>query len=248
MIIFYIIKVLWWMLLKNPVKRKALKFEKQGNFEERDKIVNESVPMWAKYALSLCPAEVEVVGQEKIPQDQAVVFIANHQSNMDIPTMLGYIDKPIAFIAKVELKKVPLISDWMKLMGCTFMDRKSPRDAIKAIHDAADGLKKGYSQMIFPEGTRSRGGAPHEFKAGSFKLAFMAEAPIVPVTIDGTWHLWEEKGTLTKGKVKLTVHDPIFTKGMSKEEMHDLPAKVEKICLESLPAPIELEDKKHGLF
>lgn len=237
------------MLFKNKRLKIAKKFEKEGNIEERDKIVHYNVPLWARYALSLCPAEVEVIGQEKIPQDQAVVFIANHQGNMDIPVMLGYIEKPIAFVAKVELAKIPLLSDWMRLMQCTFMDRKSPRSAVQAIHEAADNLKKGYSQMIFPEGTRSRGGPHREFKAGSFKLAFMAEAPIVPVTIDGTWRLWEEKGTLTKGKVTLTIHDPIYTKGLSKEELHDIPAKVEEICCAPLPEPVEVKVKKrHGIL
>lgn len=246
MLLIKIIKIFSWMILQNKRLKKAKKYEKEGNFAERDKIVHNNVPTWARYVLKQCPAEVEVIGHEKIPQDQAVVFISNHQGNMDIPLMLGYIDKPIAFVAKVELAKIPVLAAWMKLMQCTFMNRKSPRDSVKAMHDAVDNLQKGYSQMIFPEGTRSRGGPHHEFKAGSFKLAFMAKAPIVPVTIDGTWRLLEEKGKFQKGKVTLTIHDPIYTADMSKEEMHALPPKIEEICCASLPEPIQLKNKKHG--
>lgn len=246
--IIKLFKIIFWMLTKGKRLRLAKKYDRQGNTEGRDKIVHENVPLWARYVVEQCPAEVTVIGEEKLPADQAVCFIANHQSNFDIPVLLGYINKPMTFVAKVELAKVPLLADWMRMLQCTFIDRKSPRASIQAIHDAADGIKRGYSQMIFPEGTRSRGGPHREFKAGSFKLAYMAEAVIVPVTIDGTYHLLEEKGKLSKGKVTVTIHDPIATKGMSKEEMHDLPAKVEKICCESLPPPIQLDGKKHGLL
>jgi len=249
MVVFKLIKIMNWMFVHNGRLKRAQRFEKEGNIAERDKIVHENVPLWARYMLKQCPAEVEVIGHEKIPTDQAVVFIANHQGNMDIPVMLGHIDKPIAFVAKVELAKIPMLSDWMRLMQCTFMNRKSPRDSIKAMHDAVDGLKRGYSQMIFPEGTRSRGGPHREFKAGSFKLAFMADAPIVPVTLDGTWRLLEEKKSFRKGKVKVIIHDPIYTAGLSKEELHEIPAKVEQICCAPLPEPIQLkEKKKHGLL
>lgn len=248
MTIIKLFKIIFWMVFRGKRLKIAQKYDKENNIPSRDKIVNENVPLWARYVIKQCPAEVEVIGQEKIPQNEAVCFIANHQGNMDIPVLLGYINKPMAFVAKVELAKVPFISPWMVLMGCTFMDRKSPRASVKALHDAAEGLKKGYSQMIFPEGTRSRGGPHHEFKAGSFKLAYMAEATIVPVTIDGTWRLLEEKGKLRKGKVTITVHDPIVTKGLSKEELAAIPPKVEQICCAPLPPPIALKDKKHGLL
>lgn len=248
MTILKLIKIIFWMFIRGNILKKAKKYDKENNIEARDKLVQECVPVWAKYVLDLCPAEVEVIGQEKIPQDQAVCFVSNHQGNMDIPVLLGFVHKPMAFVAKIELAKIPMLSDWMKLMQCTFLDRKSPRASVQAMHDAVEGLKKGYSQMIFPEGTRSRGGPHHEFKAGSFKLAYQAESIIVPVTINGTWKLLEEKGKLQKGKVTITIHDPIPTKGMTKEEMHELPAKVEQICCAPLPPPIQLENKKHGLL
>lgn len=246
--ILKLIKIVCWMLSLNKKLRQAKKYDKKGDIEARDKIVHESVPVWARYVAKQCPATVEVVGQEKLPKDKAVVFIANHQSALDIPVLLGFVDKPMTFVAKAELAKIPLLADWMRMLQCTFIDRKSPRASVQAMHDAVDGVKKGYSQMIFPEGTRSRGGPHHEFKAGSFKLAFMAEATIVPITIDGTWHLLEEKGALSKGHVKLTIHDPIPTAGMTKEEMHALPPKVEQICCGALPPPIELKEEKHGII
>ena len=229
--LFALIKMVSYMLSKNKLRRLALKFDKAGDVENRDKVVFGIVPQWARFVVEkVVRATVEVTGEEKIPRDRAVVFIGNHQGNMDIPLLFGFINKPMTFVAKAELGKIPLLSDWMRLLQCTFLERKSPRKSIQAIHDAAEGVKKGYSQVIFPEGTRSRGGPHHEFKPGSFKLAFLSGAPIVPVTIDGTWRIYEGQKKVKLGQhIKLTIHDPIETAGLSKEEQSKIPEMVEKI-------------------
>ncbi|WP_407429211.1 lysophospholipid acyltransferase family protein [Treponema sp.] len=229
--IISLIRIAFYMLTKNKTRRLALKYDKAGDISNRDKVVFDVVPKWARFVFTnVAKATVEVTGEEKLPKDRAVVFIGNHQGNMDIPLLFGFINKPMTFVAKAELAKIPLLSDWMKLLQCTFIERKSPRKSIQAIHDAAEGVKKGYSQVIFPEGTRSKGGPHHEFKAGSFKLAFMSDAPIVPVTIDGTWRIYEGQKKIKKGQhVKLIIHDPIETKGLSKEEQQKIPSMVEKI-------------------
>ena len=226
-----LIRVALYMFSKNHLRRLALKYDKAGDIQNRDRVVFDIVPQWARFVFTnVTKATVEVSGEEKIPRERAVVFIGNHQGNMDIPLLFGFINKPMTFVAKAELGKIPLLSDWMKLLQCTFIERKSPRKSIQAIHDAAEGVKKGYSQVIFPEGTRSKGGPHHEFKAGSFKLAFLSGAPIVPVTIDGTWRIYEGQKKVKLGQhVKLIIHDPIETEGLSKEEQAKIPSMVEKI-------------------
>ena len=94
-------------------------------------------------------------------------------------------------------------------------------------------LKNGKSLLIFPEGTRSRDGKIHEFKAGSFKLAIKSGVPIVPLTIMGTSDIYEGNGNiLKKGDVHLYIHDPIYMENMSKEEMGSLHKMVEDIVRE----------------
>jgi len=230
------VRMLFYMLSKNKQLRLAKKAEKAGNYAERDRIVNETVPGWAKYMFKICKATVDVKGLENLPKDRAVVFIGNHQGNMDIPLLFGFIPKPMTFVAKAELGKIPLLADWMRMLQCTFIERKSPRKSMQAIHDAAAGVGKGYSQVIFPEGTRSKGGPHHEFKAGSFKLAFMSKAPIVPVTIDGTWKIYEANKKITKGcHVTLEIHPPIETEGLTREQQAEIPPKVEQIVFAALP-------------
>lgn len=236
-----LVRIVWFMIRQNKLRRRALKFDRQGDVAARDSVVFGIVPVWAQYIFKVCRSTVEIFGEEKIPTDKAVVFIGNHQGNMDIPLLFGFIKKPMAFVAKAELGKIPLLSDWMRLLQCTFIERNSPRKSVQAIHDAAEGVRRGYSQVIFPEGTRSKGGPHHEFKAGSFKLAFMSGAPIVPVTIDGTWRLYEEHKRLYPGHVRLIIHDPIETAGLSREAQAEIPAMVENIVCAPLGEQRKIE-------
>lgn len=214
--------------------RIAQRYDREGKIAERDEMVKLGVVTWGRDVVGLTGSTVEVSGEELIPQDTAVVFVGNHQGYLDIPVMLGFVNKPKAFISKIEILKIPLLSTWMKLMQCTFLDRKNPRQSIKAMQEAVETVKKGYSLVIFPEGTRSRGGPVAEFKAGSFKLALKAGVPIVPVTIDGTWRLFEEHKRFQKGHVKVTVHPAIPTAGLSKEETALLPEKVRAVIMSAL--------------
>ncbi|MBQ0166456.1 MAG: 1-acyl-sn-glycerol-3-phosphate acyltransferase [Treponema sp.] len=227
-----------YLLSKQKYKRQCLRLQKNGQIEERNALVNVHVPDWARYMVNLMgckKSEVTVIGQENIPQDTAVVFIGNHQSYLDIPVMLGYSGKNLAFIAKAEILKVPVLSAWMKLMECVFMVRESPRQSVQAMNTAVENVKKGYSMMIFPEGHRSRSDEIKAFHPGSFKLAFRSEVPIIPVTIDGTWHLFEEKKRPQAAPITLTFHEPIPTAGLTREQQAAIPEKVFEIIKADLP-------------
>lgn len=233
-----LIRTAGYLLGKQKYKKQCLKLEKEGKIEERDVLVNEHVSDWARYMVNLMSckkADVTVIGKEKIPQDTAVVFIGNHQGYMDIPVMLGYSEKNLAFISKAEVLKVPVLSKWMKLMQCVFMVRESPRQSVQAMNTAVENVKKGYSMMIFPEGHRSKSDEIKPFHPGSFKLAFRSEVPIVPVTISGTWHLFEENRRPAAAPVTLTFHDPIPTAGLTREQQSAIPDKVFEIIKAGLP-------------
>lgn len=216
------------VILPNLIKVRAL--HRANKTEQRDREVDRIVKKWARSMVNLSGSKVIVTGEEHVPTQGGVVFISNHQGNFDIPILLGYIDKPKAFIAKKELKKLPLISSWMYYMNCVFMDRSNARAGLKAIQEGAAFLKQGYSQIIFPEGTRSRGEQLGEFKPGSFKLATKAGVPIVPVTIKGSYKIMEANGGLIKPAiVEMYISEPIPTTGLSKEETEQLSGKVRNI-------------------
>ena len=179
-------------------------------------------------------SSVYVKGLENIPEG-AVLFVSNHQSYFDIGVFLGYIPKPLGFVAKAELSKIPVLKRWMEQFRCVFLDRSDIRKSAKAITEGIEILKSGHSLVIFPEGTRSKSSEMLDFKAGSFKLATKAKVPVVPVTIDGTYKILEaNNGRLRAADVAVYVHEPIQTRDLTAEEAAALPGKVQEIIRSKL--------------
>ncbi|MDD5944093.1 MAG: lysophospholipid acyltransferase family protein [Clostridia bacterium] len=186
-------------------------------------------------------SEVIVEGAENIPQEGNFVLIANHQSMIDIFAIMVSLGRPVAFIAKEELKKVPILNNWMRAVGCVFMNRSDLKESLKALIEGIRKVKAGDSMCIFPEGTRTDG-PMLEFKGGSFKLATKSGAPILPLTIDGSHRMLEDNHFwITKETIKLTYHPVIQTKGMSKEEQNELPSRVQDIIGSALK-----EEERYG--
>ena len=223
------------LISKIPAMYKVKSLEKQGKTTERDEYIHKTTSKWAMSHVKMSGAKVNVHGEENIPKDIPVLFISNHQGNFDIALFMSYIDKPKGYVAKIEMKKIPLLRNWMEYMNCIFMDRSSLKKSAEAIIEGIKILKNGHSLVIFPEGTRSRGNKIGEFKAGSFKLATKAKVPIVPVTIKGSYKLMEENGNRIKpADVEIFIHPMIETKNLSKEDLDVLPDKVKKIIEKNL--------------
>lgn len=200
-----------------------------------DEFVYKVSSSWARSLVKMTGSKITVTGQENIPESGAVVFVGNHQGNFDIPIMLGFINKPKAFISKIEVKKLPLVSTWMKYMNCVFIDRKDIRQSVDAINKGVNYIKKGYSFVIFPEGTRSKGNQIGDFKAGSFKLALKAGVPIIPVTIKGSYKIMEQNGFMIKpASVEVIISHPVQTSNISKDEAKNLDETIKHIIASNL--------------
>ena len=221
----------WLRLLATlPNLLRVRRLEAKGMVREHDELTHKVSQAWAGSLLWAAGAKVTVYGEEKIPADQPVLFVSNHQGSFDIPLLISQIGVPKAFVAKIEMEKMPGICTWMKHMKCVFMDRSDIRQSLTVINEAAKQLKAGYSTVIFPEGSRSKGPEMGEFKAGSLKLAMKAGVPIVPIAIKGSYRLMEKQGfKIRPASVEITVFDPVPTKGLSKDEVQDLPQRVKDI-------------------
>ena len=203
---------------------------RKGDLEGRRKYIHKITANWAKLVMKAAGARINIVGLENIPKDQTLLFVSNHQSNFDIPLLLSCIDVPKGFIAKKELENWPFISTWMKYINCIFMDRDNLRKSAEAIVDGIKLLQSGYSMVVFPEGTRSKGKPVNEFKGGSFKLATKSKCSIVPITINGTYKLMESNNNLVKSAdIELVVHPLIETSKLNKEDLEKLPETVHSI-------------------
>lgn len=212
---------------------KANRFLKKGLVEEKRRYINRVASDWAKGLIKITSSSFEVIGLENIPKNQTVLFASNHQGNFDIPILLAYIPFPISFVAKKELIKLPIVSTWMKLMECVFIDRKDLRQSLRAISEAIEILKSGQSMIIFPEGTRSKSMQMEPFKPGSLKLASRASVPVVPTTIVGSYKMFEANNNKIKpAKVKIIFSPPVETGDMEKST--DLTGMVQEVIKENL--------------
>lgn len=200
-----------YALLSTGKLKKAQKLRQEGKVEEHRELVHNHTQKFGQIIMKTAGATVEVKGLENIPKDRNVLFVGNHQSNFDIPLLLSEIPDLIGFISKLEMKKIPIARTWMEEMYCVFMDRNDRRQSLQAIKQGIENLKNGHNIVVFPEGTRSKGGPLGEFKAGSLTLATKSGVPIVPIVIDGTHKLLEDNNNRIKpAHVKLTILEPIY--------------------------------------
>lgn len=197
---------------------------------ERDRIIHQFPDYFGKMMIGVTGSTVTVEGLDNIPKDQSVLFVSNHQSNFDIPLLMGYLQKPIGFIAKAEIKKLPIVPNWMEIMNCVFMDRSDRRQSLNAIKVGIEKLKNGHSLVIFPEGTRSKNNQIGEFKSGSFHLATKSGVPIIPVRIEGTYNILEANNNKIKpANVTLKVFPPVYLDQLGMNDPKEIAAYIKKI-------------------
>jgi len=214
---------------------KLMKLNRQGRMTERDACAHAIARKWAQSGLNMNGSSILVNGIENVPITGGVLFVANHQSNFDIPIMVGHIPRDKGFIAKLELLKVPTFNRWMKYLGCIFIDRRDPRQSLTAISYAAEQLKAGHSLAIFPEGTRSADGTVGPFKAGGFKLAMKARVPIVPVTISGSKNIMPKGSSLIKSaSVNVIISPPLNMDELKGMDSNQISEKVRNIIISNL--------------
>ncbi len=161
--------------------------------EAKDSIVMSYVKWGLRCVTALSGAKVTYIGEDRVPKDRAVLYIANHRSFFD--TILTYqrVPRPTGYMGKKEMEHYPLIRDWMRAAHCVFIDRNDIRQGLKCILECIDDVKNGISICIFPEGTRSRKeGELLPFHEGSFKVATKSGCQIVPIAINNTAALFED--------------------------------------------------------
>jgi 1-acyl-sn-glycerol-3-phosphate acyltransferase len=164
---------------------------------------------WARSIILTTGSKVNVAGSEHISPDKNVCFICNHQGYFDIPLLMGWLDRPVGFIAKQELKKIPVLSGWITAIHSAFLDRSNARKALDSIQKGVKSIQNGHAIIIFPEGSRSHDCTLQDFKVGSLKLAVNAHATIQPITINNTRNIFELTNRIHKSKVALIIHEPI---------------------------------------
>ena len=201
-----------------------------GDFEKEREYILKATSTWGKQMLKAFGATIDVKGRENLPTEGPVVYVSNHQGYADIIALCAALDTiQFGYVAKKELAKVPLYGDWILEVRSVLIERDHPRESIKAISKGINYINDGFSMMIFPEGTRSKGPEMGEFKKGAMKLATKPKVPIIPVSINDSWKCFEEEGRMKGADIGIIVHPAIETKDLSKEEEKHLSDRVEEI-------------------
>jgi 1-acyl-sn-glycerol-3-phosphate acyltransferase len=216
---------LWGYIVSKANKTFTInRLNKAGRIKEKFELINNLVLTCTKRLVKISGADLTVTGTENVPLDEPVLYVANHQSNMDIPLLYATAPQSMAFVAKKEMEKIPLLGYWMKERGCVFIDRENARNSLKSINQAIEKLKSGLTMGVFPEGTRSRGPQIGDFKSGSLRIAIKSGVKVIPVSIKDSYKLSEKKKGIPNPKVSVHYAEPIDGKAF--KDTNELAAAV----------------------
>jgi 1-acyl-sn-glycerol-3-phosphate acyltransferase len=177
------------------------------------------------FALSGIRHRIEAA--QPLPLDRPAVYCANHQSNIDPPVLFQALHPRMHVLYKAEIDRIPVLARAFRIAGFIPIDRRNKERALRSIEAGARSIREGNSFLIFPEGTRGRTDEMLPFKKGGFIMALMAQAPIVPVAIQGS-RAAMRKGSAIIQPVTVTVRvgTPIETVGLDLEDRDALIARV----------------------
>ncbi|MCA9604794.1 MAG: 1-acyl-sn-glycerol-3-phosphate acyltransferase [Myxococcales bacterium] len=191
---------------------------------------------WARWVAEGTGIDVETHGVERLDPKGPYVLMANHQSHVDIVALFNALPMVPGFLAKAELRRIPVFGRAMAAGGHVFVERGEHARAVAAIDEAAAAIRQGATIVLFPEGTRSRRREVMPFKKGGFHLALLAGVPIVPIGIRGTADILPKHDlALLPGRCEIHVGEPIEPEGHTLDEL--LERTHDAICeLAALPA------------
>lgn len=208
--------VLFWlplMALTRLFERDKTRYKTGYLFRKLGMAMSKINPFW----------KITIKGHESINDREPFVMVSNHLSNADIP-VISNLPWEMKWVAKKELFEIPVIGWMMTLAGDIPVDRGKGANKIATFKKSIFYLRNRTSVIFFPEGTRSRDGRLSRFSKGAFELAIREQIPILPMVIDGTHGCLPKNSWIFEPDVhaKLTILDPIPTKGMKRDQVNEL--------------------------
>ena len=181
---------------------------------------------WAKTMCVAAGVRVVVHHPERIVRGRGAVYACNHVSWFDVFAIASVLPR-YTFIAKSELRKLPLFGYGAESAGVVFLARDNRKAAFESYQGAAKEVTAGKNVVVFPEGTRGRDYSLRPFKKGPFVLAIASQCPIIPTIIHGSREVMP-KGSFRVRSGVIDVHflDPIETKGLDYDDRAELMMRV----------------------
>ncbi len=204
----------------------------------REAFIYSTARLVIRSVLAVLGVRPRVRGLDIIDLSRPPLIVCNHLSNLDGPLLISVLPLNPRVLIKAEARRIPLIGWLMKLAGFVFVDRSSAARRQEALEEAVEKIARTRCPfLVFPEGTRRRGGASREFKKGSFVIARRAGVPVLPARISGTDRLLPPgqrtcaSGTVTIDFFPLLDLDRVaesdlgeFVRGLQQKLYKDIPA------------------------
>ncbi len=198
--------------------------------------------IWVSCVLFLCCIKVKQTNECVLDKSKPYIIVPNHQSRLDIFTLIKNLDLDFSFMAMAEFKKIPLYGIWFRTIDIA-VDRTNTQKAANAYRKAFNFLNTGRSLVIFPEATINKTSPQlSDFKDGPFRLAIEKQVDILPVTFLNNYLLMPDKGKyeFKPGCASQIIHKPISTLNLT---LNDVSALKEKVyCI------IETKLIEHGNY
>lgn len=207
--------------------------------------------VWARTLLAACGVKVIVEGADLLQPQGSYIFISNHLSYMDTPSILAHISVQFRFLAKLGLFQIPLLGGHLTRGGHIPVPRQDPRASVKTMQTAAEVIqKKKISLLIFPEGGRSHDGVLKSFKEGAAYIAIKAGIPVVPMVLLGTQNILPFGAAIVQsGTVRIRILEPIPTTNMVLKDRGVLTQQVRELIARELLSegfPVEAAEDSYA--
>ena len=161
---------------------------------------------WSRSVLWFLLIPIKVTGEENVDPKQSYVFVANHQSFLDVFAVYGWLPNNFKWLMKKEIRKVPFVGTACAVAGHIFVDRSNPRAALQSMDHIKKELVDGISTVIFPEGTRTKTGEMGRFKQGAFKIAMDMGLPVVPLSLNGFFKAMPSGQAFANPRARVSLH------------------------------------------
>lgn len=203
-----------------------------GLFDGSGRFAHRVAQVWAHFIIVTSGVRIDRRG-ELPPASESCVFVVNHASFYDVPIMFAALPRQLRLMAKAALGRVPFIGWHLMRGGHVLVNRTNPGAGIfKRMQRMG---RAGASLMVFPEGGRSDDGVVGKFKGGIFLLAIENGLRVVPISLDGS-RMVMPKGRFSvhPARVSVTIHAPIPTKGLTRDDARALAAQAQQIVADGV--------------
>jgi 1-acyl-sn-glycerol-3-phosphate acyltransferase len=182
--------------------------------------------------------KIDVANRERLDTERPCVFVANHQSFLDVVTFGSIFPPRTVSAGKREIGRIPIFGWFYRLSGNLVIDRDHPRGALASLEAAADAIRREKLSVWFmPEGHRNWGGELLPFKSGAFRLARAAGVPVVPIVAAPLTVLADTKRFLARrGTLRIRVLESVSVDEKSADGISEAVSLVRARMREALEA------------